>query len=80
MLQDEDKLGSQKIVLCNTFIETEIIHFKRKLFKVFNTTLKIGNKTGSILYIYFKWTNSAKNILKRVSGKLSHPDSIFFIL
>jgi len=52
MLPDEDKLGSQKIVLCNTFIETEIIHFKRKLFKVFNTTLKIGNKTGSILYIF----------------------------
>ena len=51
MLPDEDKLGSQKIVLCNTFIETEIIHFKRKLFKVFNTILKISNKTGNILYI-----------------------------
>ena len=52
MLQDEDKLGSEEILLCTTFIETEIIHFKRKLFKVFNTTLKIGNKTGSILYIF----------------------------
>jgi hypothetical protein len=40
MLQDEDKLEGQKIVLCNTFIKTEIIHFKRKLFKVFNTILK----------------------------------------
>ena len=51
MLQDEDKLGSQKIVLCNTFIETEVIHFKRELFKVFNKTLKISNKTGNTLYI-----------------------------
>ena len=51
MLQDEDKLESRKIVLCNTFIETEIIHFKGKLFKVFNAILKISNKTDNILYI-----------------------------
>jgi hypothetical protein len=37
--------------LCNTFIETEIIHFKRKLLKAFITILKISNKTGNILYI-----------------------------
>lgn len=54
IIQDEDKWGSQKnVIMCNPFRETEIIHCKGKLIKMYTIPLKISNKTGSILYIQF---------------------------
>lgn len=45
------KWESQKnVVLCNRFLETELIPYKGKLIKAGNTPLKIGNETDNSLY------------------------------